>query len=388
LIRRAGPALLLLWACPRAGVPQGSASAPPPPVFAVPQAFARVCDQVAGAGCDWRIRCGLLAPADRPACVAAARCNAGRVQAAAAAGEIAMDPDAGAACAADLMQAPCDLLSDFASCESVFVGLEDAGQPCLAKEACGPGNFCLVGTACPPTCAAYAQAGEPCGPGAPCDPHAICAASPPTCQSHPPLFGPCRTDKDCFFSETCQFDGGSGHCALNYLFVDAGDPCDLLIPVHVPDGGPERLCVYPDACSQAADAGPAICVPPAMTGAPCTPFVTNCLSPEGCNPLEDGGFACEPPSAPGAACTSSFAACQDFYTCEPDGLCERTPGVGEPCDAGTILCGEGICDETTSVCALLPEGSPCLSDTDCASGFCDAFGAPGQGAPVCLPSCW
>lgn len=117
-----------------------------------------------------------------------------------------------------------------------------------------------------------------------------------------------------------------------------------------------------------------VLVPLGGEGTPCESKITSCVSGSLC---QNGycvaqlklGQTCVPGSTP----------------CTPDGYCVRNTATGiytctqyaqsgQPCTQKLCDPLQGlICSQTTLLCTpLLAEGSPCVGNSTCASGYCDA----------------
>jgi hypothetical protein len=378
-----------LWCCGKStAVPTGTASPVPLTPPALPAVFEQVCEETSGAYCDWRINCGFLAPAGRQRCIDALDCAQPRTRTAVANGEVQVDADAGAQCAAVFQSLECDVvelggLSEVSSaCANFLVGVQGVGQPCHLRQSCEQGTYCLIGASCPPTCEALAELGQPCTPDLPCANGLACLHDGgfPLCVQAPP--GTCASTADCQQYELCELFGDAGYCVLNAVYVDAGAPCDLSFGLEG-DGGPIRLCQFDDYCPPPPAPTQGTCTPIPTLGEPCIGAAGTCQTGTLCGPAGDGGFVCEQLGPPGALCDSMLG-CQDFGVCL-DGKCTSGSEPGAPCGADASLClGVEIC--TGANCAAAANGDGCILDSDCASGFCDGYG-DGEGSE-CLPSCF
>ena len=92
------------------------------------------------------------------------------------------------------------------------------------------------------------------------------------------------------------------------------------------------------------------------------------------------GFVCEEYALEGETCGSSKP-CSEVYQCT--GTCVLGPRVGEPCPQQQCI-DQSYCAPSTSRCtALLPDGSFCTSDNECA-GECDTGTMMCVTAPICI----
>ena len=85
------------------------------------------------------------------------------------------------------------------------------------------------------------------------------------------------------------------------------------------------------------------------------------------------------------SCVSEDLYCDDFRLDDTEAThtCKTYPGRGESCSHRN-RCAEGSrCNDQDICSALLPDGEPCETYHDCASGYCD-YGDDGQG--ICAPS--
>jgi hypothetical protein len=118
---------------------------------------------------------------------------------------------------------------------------------------------------------------------------------------------------------------------------------------------------------------------------------TDCSGPLVC----DRGYCGSPKKvSAGAGCANTGEYCEPGNYCsnEPRALCTVRLGFGGACSA-TVPCLENLrCDRAAAMCTtLLADSSPCLSDSDCASGFCEPFALRcshdvrfASGTPACI----
>jgi len=87
---------------------------------------------------------------------------------------------------------------------------------------------------------------------------------------------------------------------------------------------------------------------------------------------------------PGGACTTS-GECRGG-TCDINagtaGTCVARAGLGESCTTASCLAGLACQFDTNTCMNPLPDGSPCLYNSDCANGFCET---DASGAQMCAP---
>ncbi len=262
------------------------------------------------------------------------------------AGTLEYDPNAAADCLDDLRDAACDAPGvRGTACDDVFRGTVAAGGACRSHEECAGDAFCDVDASCPGECRARG------GAGASCDDDDACMASleciDGSCTTPLTIGDACDEDNDaCGGLSTCI----AGRCTTiqNNLTAAIDASCD-------PEAG--MLC----------EAG-ASCV---LTG----------IDPGTRTPQ----WRCVGPSNSGGSCNLGFPdPCPDDQYCDADpettlmfeGTCQPLPSVGEACRdggnfaarecEGDLVCSDGVCRNRKLL------GSPCDSDRECYSGFCDS----------------
>ncbi|CAN5543571.1 hypothetical protein BH11MYX1_BH11MYX1_19610 [soil metagenome] len=288
------------------------------------------------AECDLRVRCGELASvascdgffAIADETVLLAEIGGGKVN---------YDSDKAEQCVNAIKNASCDGTTKEAretppACKGFISGTLAMGATCFTNEECASAACAMpscTAACCAGTCSAVeppGKAGDPCatracGAGLTCDNTKKCVA----------LFAagaPCTLYTECDYGLGCL--GDPGICgAMPHL----GDAC--------PDGQCAELGSY-------------------------------CTTDKLCAPLGLLGDAC-----------ATASDCARYYTCEPQSLaCTRLPVMGEPC---TGLCSDGsYCDSATTTCtALLANGSACMVDRVCKTGYCDATLRACAALPIC-----
>ena len=271
-----------------------------------------------------------------------------------AAGTVAYDEAAMAACLADLATVPCAELTagritDVGRCGDAIAGQVATGGACEDNLQCQGSSWCDLTASCPGTCQARGATAAACADDDACGPGLDCAGG--TCQAFGQLGASC---------------GGSG------------------MPI----------CAYGFQCDTAGGT-PGVCQPltfTAASGATCRPSGgVLCQAGLVCALVDDGAdaYQCEAPVAAGAACHRAIpSACptgsvcvvatgMDLGTCQPQGL------ASQPClTGGGVLfgCAPGLtCDFDTDVCVtLVDNGAACTVDDQC-GGACSAgvCAAPG-----------
>lgn len=312
---------------------------------------------------------------------------------------VGFDAAAFGACACDLANVACDVLSPLetlASCAAVITGTIAVGNPCEMDHRCVPGAYCqplftptvVAGgiTSCEGNCREYVAPGQPCRDETTfqllrCTSGYTCSEwdEEPTCQPKVPLGADCSTTEclgsseglifplaQCVISSTtatCQAYGRAGascaEAACNTLYACEGgqcvlrpgenDPCELPVDVPAPDRDQtlENLQSAPFACRVTYLEGyPGLgCV---QTGT--TSGAGTCLA------LPRLGEACGIGPGLSALCVDSVCAAIDSSTlapitsvCVPQALegegCEPlwpAGALGEQCAPGLACYGKGI----------------------------------------------
>jgi hypothetical protein len=254
------------------------------------------CERSRTLFCDFYVRCGRMAAADKDECLEAfdEACNA-RYEPfyadLAARGALTLSAAGLERCAAHLSSVACDQqIFDLDGCDDVWLGQIPTGGRCgpgLESFVCGEGDVCVLGLNFCGTCFASAGLGEACDDTTRCIDGATCVGG--TCAARPrpgqPCGGegdlPCVVGSDCVAGrcaapaprqpgETCQRDGDcvyragcrGGVCVKGGLL---GDPCGSNVPCAsgwcdggvcaalLPEGAP---CTASTACtSRVCDAG-------------------------------------------------------------------------------------------------------------------------------------
>ena len=191
------------------------------------------------------------------------------------------------------------------------------------------------------------------------------------CVGGPPRFcddgNPCTTDK--CSGGTCVFQKTGGSC-------DDGNACtvDDACAAGACKGGANQCTCASDADCEPFDDGNACNGVVVCNGGICSvdsATVVACAAPEpgGCQAevCDPDTGACELEDLP------EGSGCDDGVSCTIGDACAAgiCAGVEMPCD--THACGEGVCNEDTGVCQMVPleDGATCGDDGSCSAGFCD-----------------
>lgn len=218
---------------------------------------AEYCETTAPFFCDYYLRCGLMAVAGEPACLAVfdQRCNLvfePQYRRLAAAGRLALSGAGIDACAAHLASVPCEAqLNDLdGDCGAMWVGLLGEGETCgpgIESLVCDADHTCVLGLDFCGTCRAAAPVGGGCAVGGPrC--HAAASCVDGTCVARPRVGELCDDALPCVVGADCV----DGACAPARTTVTVGEPCDQV-----------RRCQYKAACVGGR------CVEAALNGEPC-----------------------------------------------------------------------------------------------------------------------
>ena len=323
-----------------------------------------------------------------------------------AAGRLAFDGVAAAACLATIDTMNCDgftFVETREECRDVVTGLVAVGDPCysgppnfaVASSECSGGYCDMSGQACPGECVALKADDEACAGSDECQPESWCFEQ--VCTPRPAIGEACSSDacpygascitapnetegvcvarseagQACDESEPCSFGfqclGGECHSK-----VATGEPC--VHPWNCADGercldrdGEGPTCGGPGGadvpCGSHADCvtdhycgfeEPRVCLPRIDVGLACTQD-GQCVAGAWCN-LETG--ECQASVGDGDSClmngfpAGSFEACEPGLKCMDDGLCHPVGAEGDPCHASNVTtCEEGLyCDRSDSTC--------------------------------------
>lgn len=353
--------------------------------------IAQLCSTIAGAECDFLVRCG--AYESKATCVTEATANTNLFSALAITPLPVMRPcqpapfanaDAGlyrydsaqaAACVAGFQTASCKTIP--AACGTIFAGALALDAGCGASDQCGPNAYCQYSatSVCGGRCEPRIAVGQPVTSGQECIDGSSDVAH--LCTPKVPIGTSCKQPDGGPFYLTCL---GGGNCTLFFLA----------------DGG------YSNVCSgYTADAGES-CLDPAAGVAGCGPFTVCDDATKRCVPLhaEDGGCSptnfglqckfdlwcngglaaptCQAHSALGGACaydeSCASGVCDGGSYFNPGGglwtlgACLPLPGANAAC--GSQQCAQGLYCESQVCAPRKVDGEPCGSDNSCASGKC------------------
>lgn len=232
----------------------------------------------------------------------------------------------------------------------------DAGRTCYANTDCVGGtcgyskttcvdHSCSTVSACPGTCAPYAEDGGFClFPGPPaCPPHSGLVCDPFSHRCVPPS------------SEKLPVADAGAACGLGVANCRPGDFC--YAPVF-PDNG--------------------VCLPLIHDGAGCDPSnpFGDCAKGLVCAGYGSGLEAgvCQPPSPAGGPCVTGAdggggsSGCENDAVCL-DGGCVALPSTGA-CVEGQCAPDAGYCSSANRCVAWAPNGAACTLASECASHLC------------------
>jgi len=285
--------------------------------------------------------------------------------------------------AEDSCTCPEECPDDPLSCSSCECG--DSGGACSCSADCAADGDC-----CDNSCDACGVCPPQCGDG-------VCNGNENSCSCP----DDCPDDPDS--CSLCECGGTGGNCGCGPNCGDAGNCCANacalcgVCPPACGDGvcnGDENSCSCPDDCPddpyscsdcQCDDSGGACgCSEACILAGDCCP---NSCEACGYCPPECGEFGCEEDK--GETMCSCPEDCGDpceGLECDMDPVCGFACGACEAdeyCDAGTclLLCGNGICDESETICTCAIDcGDPCV-DVECGidavcgvdCGGCDEF---------------
>lgn len=385
-----------------------------------PVDLARFCERAQQLACTWATECRPFQDCDDWGGMQGLRVLCEFLPGRVSAGAVAYDPKAAGSCLAFLETVGCDAgpaIPVIAECQEPawLIPRTATGEPCYGDwirwgSECAEGR-CVTVDACPGTCMAYQEAGQPCEQGAGCPPRfgcvdekcvppvqeggncesvpcdedlecevvgdsfrciapkeagSACDASDPCggllvciggqCAEQSPVDGPCRVDTQCPAPQRCFQGPDGGQCGNE---ADLGEPCD------------ER---WSNQCASTLWCEDSVCVGPGRKDDPCT---RGCAAGFWCREetLDGGTIAssCQPVGGPADACASASGprndACLDALVCI-GGICTDPAPEGEPCEPGLDTCQPGLfCGEEDRVChppAAL--GERCAGPDSCAEG--------------------
>jgi len=383
---------------------------------------------LAGARCDWTLRCGGLPVfGTLEGCIAISVDSDSKeiaaLVAAASAGHVSFDVAKAAQCLEDWKALECGAVPSSVACHAALGGSTANGKECGWTSQCGAGSFCkklddecATGT-CAPTGgegASCTSAFRSCFAGLTCAGD-VCVSA----KAKLPKGVKCSQDNQCGVGLVCVRTGNTAapaRCAepaaQGQGCVDANG-CAAGLYCHRDSTTYVRTCqpqaALGAACEQAPDAPgtPTSCV----TGTACALVggSPTCLASAGvgesCSKNEvcagadllcrtvggDGVKQCTLLPVLGQTCSAGGLSAVKPLACMPPALCVKgtcadAPQLGDPC---SILCGEGLlCDNTSATCKILPgAGQPCTLNTFCAPHTHCVYTASGNTyncvAPVC-----
>lgn len=274
-------------------------------------------------------------------------------------------------CGASACQGACSADIDCvmpAACTNGSCGLKGNGQTCASAADCASG-VCAQSVCCATDCSGSCQS----------------CALPTTlgvCTNVPP--GSTDPQGRCHDQGTtsCGTDGlcdGAGACRK----YASGAPC---APSACPSGSStltlERTCDGQGTCQPAATIScqPYLCTGGSACKAACISD-GDCLSPDICDPMTG---RCGNKSRLGQGCSGSTD-CLTGNFCV-DGVCCATSACNTACQACNVAGSAGVCTAIPDYACALPNGSACVLQQDCASGFCVACGGAGSSGVCMAPS--
>lgn len=295
-------------------------------------------------------------------------------------GRVALDPEAARECFAhERTQCPShDIQNEFpyplavrSACERMLDGTVPLGGDCWTLWDCAGVSayaaMCVRGSACPGTCIALPEEGEPCAEGRYC-------RRPLRCASGVCLRGaegdPCTEYWECAFGNVC-LDREDGTRSCGPVEARAGEPCLWGILCTPPLDCVDEICVAPvslgEACGASRRCGDGLrcvaerCAEIVMPGEPCDDRVRVC--PWG---LSCVAGRCAPLPVAGEACSGARPCVEGQCT---DGTCVRL-AAGQTCDPDSIFgeC-ERFCSDMRFCRDAYPEGRRCASTAQCEDGL-------------------
>jgi hypothetical protein len=360
------------------------------------------CASQAEAVCTWFERCGRLDEAQRADCatIEAFGCLQ-PIYDELADGGSAYDPAKAAACLDVIAASDCIGGSrppgvGAAVCTQLRVGSipVDAGCPPGVSNVCA-GGYCN-GSTCPGRCIALTPVGSGCSSDAECGTSAYCSCG--QCTNYKLPGAPCIRGDLCL-DAIC--DSGQGLCiAPGSLAINAAcsnpqscgyglycqAPCGYVVGACTPWAPQDGYC-RTDECGAGLtctveDGGfSGTCQSESGQGGPCSSS-NDCLPGLLCS----SAGTCVGWASLGQACDATIQNCKIALWCDPTGICELLPRIGDVCadSSGRPIasCFDGRCDfsSTLRCVARQPDGGLCTTDSDCASDTCSRTSG-------CVPMC-
>lgn len=307
--------------------------------------YAEYLDKSLQASCEHAVRCGIIGASEMATCLALRGQYPSPVDSNAevAAGRLAYDSEAGAACLTAYATPNCN---DYfrllvASCSGVLRGMQPTAATCYSPAECESGSCPQADVGCGGTCESTAGIGQSCQAGR-CNPRvAFCDSRTSMCQALGEEGASCTDPLQCKPGLRCLVDANTrkGSCSAGR---PVGGSC-----LSLGDCGLRLFC----------DSASRTCKATVGTGSPCA-------SSEEC-----GGLACRGLDSRGQS-----------------GVCGPWSDLGKPCDSKASYRGTGCpaslrCDPGSSTCVAFKAGDDC-SGTD---GHCGPTLACDGQRKVCLP---
>lgn len=270
---------------------------------ALPVVAENYCELTADMFCDYYLRCGRIAAADKTECLTIfnEQCNTvyePHYRAVAELGALELSESGMLACQAHLETVACEkqLFDLDGACVGMWVGKVPAGGPCapgIESFVCQPSATCVLGLDLCGTCEAAVDVGEFCGDGVRCNDGLACVEG--LCVRRGEVGDVCDASRPCRVGTGCV----EGVCS-GFDVVEVGQAC-----------GQGARCPYASFCSEG------VCVRSKAVGESCTP-ADECRS----------GFCdlgiCQPFRADGAACNTGPQCISGV--CD-QGTCGALPGA-------------------------------------------------------------
>jgi len=242
------------------------------------------------------------------------------------------------------------------------------GSPCdilYRANACAPGASCVRGEG-GDRCVADGvvggrcrSRGARCDAGLGCDANSWCATGLPVGSACDPT----RRADVCVVGASCRAGAGGARCVVDGVL----------------EGGcrdEEPRCDGGLAC-----AGPGVCRPALLLGAPCDLHGGERACPSGALCIDgDGGPRCFATGAAGGYCRSPSARCDEGFACGAQFRCRATVALGERCDVE----GRDNACALGSSCLALSGASRCVAD-GARDGACRAGAARCDAGLSCAP---
>ncbi len=272
------------------------------------------------------------------------------------------------------------------ACINVLIGSTPVGSECVYTDECVDGARCVgdaeaVGRG---VCVPYQEETDICNVTADCDPKVkglYCAPQDFHCHLRARLGEACAYTTDSLGKNPtlpllleCDNQLGNVYCdpissTCRQLPSD-GEPC-----LSPPPPGVSSSC-DPDptlalVCDTTGGGTTGVCRAPGKVNEDCS--TRACAADLYCDTSTGTSSICRALPDFGAQCSASGGRCKKPYYCNfskaPE-VCDQPASIGEDCTS--VTCDTGLtCDANTRLCkSLLPDGSPCVSSTDCLSFSC------------------